>query len=88
MLHLRETDTRATGEQQRLAACLQERQIFGERARMTSATIAETLARVGRILDERCEADCKRRSKNPSLEATEWFGCAGVKIRHQADASR
>ena len=24
---------------------------------------------------------CKRRSKNPSLEATEWFGCAGVKIR-------
>ena len=25
--------------------------------------------------------DCKRRSKNPSLEATEWFGCAGVKIR-------
>ena len=25
---------------------------------------------------------CKRRSKNPSLEAAEWFGCAGVKIRH------
>jgi hypothetical protein len=24
---------------------------------------------------------CKRRSKNPSLEATEWFGCAGVRIR-------
>jgi hypothetical protein len=24
---------------------------------------------------------CKRRSKNPSLEAAEWFGCAGVKIR-------
>ena len=24
---------------------------------------------------------CKRRSKNPSLEATEWVGCAGVKIR-------
>ena len=60
MLHLRETDTRATGEQQRLAACLQERQIFGERARMTAATIPETLARVARILDERCEADTSR----------------------------
>src|SRR6516225_8983000 len=24
---------------------------------------------------------CKRRSKNPSLEAAEWLGCAGVKIR-------
>src|SRR6516162_9646262 len=24
---------------------------------------------------------CKRRRENPSLEATEWFGCAGVKIR-------
>jgi hypothetical protein len=25
--------------------------------------------------------ECKRRSKNPSLEAAEWLGCAGVKVR-------
>jgi hypothetical protein len=30
---------------------------------------------------------CKRRSKNPSLEATEWFGCAGVKIRQLGSLS-
>src|SRR6516162_1941866 len=31
--------------------------------------------------------DCKRRSKNPSLEATEWFGCARVKIRQSESLS-
>jgi hypothetical protein len=30
---------------------------------------------------------CERRSKNPSLEATEWFGCAGVKIRQLGSLS-
>jgi hypothetical protein len=34
-------------------------------------------------VDNSAAADglCKRRRENPSLEATEWFGCAGVKIR-------
>jgi hypothetical protein len=31
--------------------------------------------------------DCKRRSQNPSLEATEWFGCARVKIRQSESLS-
>src|SRR5262245_16824008 len=73
-----------------------ERLVIGELR--TQLLLHERLADVDARLDGRNDGlelvdggrssgVCKRRSNNPSLEATEWLGCAGVQIRQAGSPS-
>lgn len=48
---------------------------------VSDAVASPVLSNTEKIAVFRSLFRCKRRSENPSLEATEWFGSAGVKLR-------